>query len=391
MRRVAVEPRPDWVRRVEEVGFTYHSLGRSPEDTDGVYWYEGAAYAFTAAEVNAIEAATNELHRLCLAAVDFAATKPEEMDRFGIRPEWMPYVTKSWARQDPHLMGRFDLAFDPATGAVKMLEYNADTPTLAIETSLVQWFWKEDRFPAADQFNSFHEKLLARFDEVKRRLPPGAVLHFAALDTYPEEMQHSTYFRDLAEQAGIVTRFVPVARIGWAEGAKGEGRFVDLDGETIRFLHKLYPWEWMAQEEFGPHLLRGAVGVIEPPWKMLLSNKASLPLLWRLFPGHPNLLAASFDRADMPGDHVAKPILAREGANMELVRHGHETLRTGGSYAGTPVVYQEVAPLPVFDGQHVVLGSWVIGDEAAGVIVRESASPIVVNTSRVVPHFFEPA
>ena len=121
---------------------------------------------------------------------------------------------------------------------------------------------------------------------------------------------------------------------------------------------------------------------------MLLSNKALLPLLWRLFPGHPNLLPASFDRRDVPGDLIAKPTLAREGANMELVRAGHDTIRTGGSYGDAPVIYQQVAPLPVLDGQHAVIGSWVIGDEAAGMVVREAEGPIVVNTSRVVPHYF---
>ncbi len=391
MRRVSVEPRPDWIERVEAIGFTYHSFGRTPAEEAGLYWFEGAAYAFDAAEVDAIEAATNELHRLCLAAVDFAATKPEEMERFGISAEWMPHVTKSWARQDPHLMGRFDLAFDPSSGAVKMLEYNADTPTLAIETGLVQWFWKEDRFPAADQFNSFHEKLLARFSEIKRRWSkpgrPGdpVLLHFAAFDTEPEEMQHSRYFQDVAQQAGFAVEFVPIPQIGWDSAAR---RFVGARGEPIRFLHKLYPWEWMATDRFGPMVLENSPAVIEPPWKMLLSNKALLPLLWRLFPEHPNLLPASFDRRDMTGDHVAKPILAREGANMELVRAGRETIRTDGSYGATPMVYQQVAPLPVFDGHHVVIGAWVVGDEAAGMIVREAEGPIVVNTSRVVPHYF---
>ena len=396
MRRVVMEPRSDWIARVEEVGFTYHSFGRTPAEEDGMYWFEGAAYAFTAAEIDRIEVATNELHRLCLAAVDYAATRPEEMHRFGLAPEWMSYVTKSWARQDPHLMGRFDLACDAACESVKLLEYNADTPTLAIETSLVQWFWKEDRLPRADQFNSFHEKLLERFGAIKRRLPrcdrsgshrAGAVLHFAAFDGEPEELQHSRYFQDVAGQAGITVRFVPIPQIGWDSAAQ---RFVDGDGKPIRFLHKLYPWEWAIKDQFGPHLLRDQVGIIEPAWKMLLSNKALLPLLWRLFPGHPNLLPASWDRADIRGDTIAKPILAREGANMELVRAGRETVRTGGSYGDGPVVYQEVAPLPVFDGQHVVVGSWVIGDEAAGIVVREGEGPIVVNTSRVVPHWFEP-
>lgn len=387
MRRVTMTPRPGWPALVEEIGFTYHSGGQKPGGgNDGCHWDESAAYVFTADEIDCIEVATNELHRLCLAAVDYAAMRPEEMHRFGLAPEWMSYVTKSWARRDPALMGRFDLAFDLGTGSVRMLEYNADTPTLAIETSLVQWFWKEQCFPRADQFNSFHEKLLARFGEVGRLLPKGAVLHFAAFDDAEEELQHSRYFQDLAGQAGIKVKFVPIPQIGWDSAAQ---RFVDLDDEPIRFLQKLYPWEWAATDIFGSHLLRDRIGVIEPAWKMLLSNKALLPLLWKLFPGHPNLLPASWDRSDIRGDYVAKPILAREGANLELVRAGRETVRTGGSYGAAPVVYQEAARLPEFNGRHVVVGSWVVGDEAAGMILREGDGPIVVGDSRVVPHYFE--
>ena len=109
-------------------------------------------------------------------------------------------------------------------------------------------------------------------------------------------------------------------------------------------------------------------------------------MLWRLFPGHPNLLPASFDEADMHGPYVAKPVLSREGANVAL-RDGARTLaETGGPYAGARRVYQQAAPLFQADGGHAVLGSWVVGDAPAGIIVREDRSPIITNASRVVPH-----
>lgn len=33
---------------------------------------------------------------------------------------------------------------------------------------------------------------------------------------------------------------------------------------------------------------------IEPAWKLVLGNKAILPLLWEMFPDHKNLLPAYF-------------------------------------------------------------------------------------------------
>ena len=59
---------------------------------------------------------------------------------------------------------------------------------------------------------------------------------------------------------------------------------------------KLYPWEWIAQEQTGAMLERSggeqARGMWEPAWKILVGNKAMLAMLWERFPGHPNLLPA---------------------------------------------------------------------------------------------------
>ena len=44
--------------------------------------------------------------------------------------------------------------------------------------------------------------------------------------------------------------------------------------------------------------------------------------------------------------------------------------------------------LPAFDGNYPVIGSWIIGDDAAGIGIREDDTPITRNTSRFVPHYF---
>ena len=53
-----------------------------------------------------------------------------------------------------------------------------------------------------------------------------------------------------------------------------------------------------------------------------------------------------------------------------------------------PMVYQELHPEVVFEGAHPVLGSWVIGGEAAGIGVREDRGRITSNGSRFVPQLF---
>ena len=72
----------------------------------------------------------------------------------------------------------------------------------------------------------------------------------------------------------------------------------------------------MLREAFGPCITGCATRFVEPPWKMLLSNKAILPVLWELFPDHPNLLASTWEpTAAMRADgYVTKPVSGRGGA-----------------------------------------------------------------------------
>jgi glutathionylspermidine synthase len=120
---------------------------------------------------------------------------------------------------------------------------------------------------------------------------------------------------------------------------------------------------------------------------MILSNKALLTVLWELFPHHPNLLPAFRSGKALSGDFVRKPLLSREGANITIVT-GDGVLESDGSYGKEGYVYQAYHALPVFDGWHTVIGSWIIGGESAGIGIREDRHPITQNTSCFVPHFF---
>jgi glutathionylspermidine synthase len=130
------------------------------------------------------------------------------------------------------------------------------------------------------------------------------------------------------------------------------------------------------------------VQFIEPAWKMALSNKGLLPILWRLFPDHPNLLPAYEFAGPLEGRYVRKPILSREGNNVLWVEGGVVVEETGGDYGEEGHIYQAPASLPDFDGKHPVFGVWVVDHEAAGLGIREDNCRITGNLSRFVPHFF---
>jgi glutathionylspermidine synthase len=373
---MASTPRPNWEKKVEERGLAWHS-GQQP------YWNESAFYEFTAKEVDVLEAATNELEKMTLAAAQHAIDN-KLYAKMGIPENAIPLIESSWEAEPPALYGRFDLAYD-GVHPPKLLEYNADTPTSLLEAAVVQWYWLEELFPKRDQFNSLHERLIALWKELTPYLP-GSRVDFCSMDDREDGMT-VTYLQDTAQQAGLATSIFPIDEVGW----NGEA-FVGPDDAPLGAIFKLYPWEWMVREAFGQHIGKDGTLWIEPPWKMLLSNKGILPVLWELYPRHPYLLEASFLGPGLMMSWVKKPLLGREGANITLHQPGKD-VETPGDYGAEGFIYQDCAPLRSFDGKYPVIGSWIIGHEegnaAGGMGIREADSPITTNTSQFVPHLFD--
>ncbi|MGC3979247.1 MAG: glutathionylspermidine synthase family protein [Paludibacteraceae bacterium] len=241
-------------------------------------------------------------------------------------------------------------------------------------------------FPHRDQFNSIHEKLVDYWKYLKEYLHDHCV-HFTAVKDNLEDLTTTEYMRDCAIQAGLDTKFINLLDIGWNADYK---EFRDLEEMQLKNIFKLYPYEWLVNEEFGNHLIpdRNNSFWIEPSWKMILSNKAILPILWQLNPGHENLLEAytEFDKIALGFSYARKPILSREGANIQLFDNGSLISQTGGNYGEEGYIYQELCPLPNFNGNYSLIGSWVVGQEAAGIGIRETNSLITDNLSRFVPH-----
>jgi glutathionylspermidine synthase len=354
---------------------TFHTI-----DGD-VYWDESAYYSFSTSEIDTLETATIELQEMCIAAVEHIISN-KLYDKLLIPLSAISLIEHSWENDTPSILGRFDLAYD-GISPPKMLEYNADTPTALLEASVIQWFWLKERFPDADQFNSIHEKLIEGWARV---LPHREkTLYFSCVKDAPEDAGNLEYLRDTAIQAGLQTELIYIEDIGFDSSRT---RFVDNKNAGIEQLFKLYPWEWLLDESFGRHIGPSTITLVEPAWKMILSNKAILPLLWELNPHHPNLLEASFEPGHFKDSFVSKPFLSREGGNITVHRNG-TIIEYDGSYTGPGTVYQELATLPCFDGNFPVIGSWVIDGESAGIGIREDRSEVTTNTSRFVPHLFQ--
>ena len=361
--------RENWQAKLEEVGFHFYEM-------DGkTYWDESAFYELTSDEVDQLEAVTDELYGMCLELVE-RVVREELYERLAIPPKFRQYVEKSWERREPSIYGRFDLSYDGRSDP-KLLEFNADTPTALFEASIVQYYWLQDYAPREDQFNSIHEKLLDVLKSSIARAVGRDVLYFSCVKETLEDLTTTEYLRDLAIQAGIETNHIYIDEVGWDLASR---QFVDLENRPINYMFKLYPWEWIITESFADQLLTSTMSLFEPAWKMILSNKAILPLLWEMYPNHRNLLPSFFEPPNTEKTYVEKPFFSREGEN---VRTGTWFMRKGKR-----VIYQEYRELPDFGGNYPVIGSWIIGDHAAGIGIREDTTPITNNLSRFMPHLF---
>lgn len=371
MKRIPINPRPDYKNKIEALGFDFH----------GDYWREEAYYAITEQETEMLETATAEAYRMyCEAASYIIETEPEFMERqLNLPPEIAQHIRASWESDELSLYGRFDFMID-RNGVPRILEFNADTPTSLLEAAVIQWQWKEERFPEADQFNGIHEGLVQSWRDI---FPDKCAVHFAGSLENHEDAGTLQYLAATAMEAGCSTRVLDINDLDLREGS-----FYDPSGEKVEHCFKLYPWEWMADESIEGCL--ADVQWIEPIWKQVMSNKAILTVLYELFPDSPYVLPAFMSRP-RNGRFCKKPVYSREGHNISIVDitdwEERQLLKeTPGEYNQGAYVYQQYVEPTVYTGHYPVIGSWIIGGEPAGIGIRENRTEITDNLSEFVPH-----
>jgi glutathionylspermidine synthase len=382
MQRIPVSERSDLARAAEEHGFEFDSA----KGVTG--WDESAYYQFTPRQIeDDIEGPAEEIERLCFEVVERAVKTESVLQRLGIPEIYWDYIAQSWNNGEKNLYGRMDLSYD-GNGPAKLLEYNADTPTALYETAVFQWEWLEQAVQqglipdGCDQLNDVHERILQTFP----LLDLEGVSHFACNPDIEDDKGTLDYLEECAREAGLKTCFLGMEDIGIDD----QGRFTDLDDMVINTLIKLYPWEWIMAEEFGRNVPASGVRFIEPPWKAILSNKGLLPLLWGMFEGHPNLLPAFFEddsgAAALGDSYVRKPLLSRQGANIEIVQDGKTLFQSDGPYGEEAHILQGFHPLPEYSGRFPLVGCWLVASEAVGLCIREDSTLVTGKESRVVPH-----
>ena len=365
MERKSIKPRDNYQRIVENLGFTFHKD----------YWLEDACYALSMSEVEQIEKATAECYDMYCQAVEKCLYDDRRLDLLRIPQKVRNFIRRSWEEDDLSLYGRFDFAL--VDGQLKMLEFNADTPTSLLEAAVVQWQWKEDVFPANDQFNGIHEGLVASWKDIHKAYRCDQYF-FASVSDFEEDNMTLKYLIATAIEAGLVTGEIDIEDIMHVNGT-----LYASPENPISRMFKLFPWETMFEQN--PDACMTEMCWLEPLWKSLMSDKAMLPILHELFPHSPYILPAFFEPGKL-SSYCRKPVFSREGANIRLVRNGLLLEESGGEYGKEGHVYQQLVEIPAHNGWYPVIGSWVIGGEPAGIGIRETTSRITDNMSHFVPH-----
>lgn len=464
-RRYEGTVRPDWKQTITDQGLTYWPT-ILPDGTVRSYWREGPHYAFGTAEIEQMYEDAKTLMDMFVMAGDYILAHPEIMDKMQI-PVWArPRIKESWDRLDASgkavewgsVYGRIDAVYggnkhldlasndnrdwlDPSLARIRLYEFNADTPTSLLEAAIVQWTWFEQTKQGDDQWNNVYEMLVdawkRNMEHIEATLGHKPMVYFACTwednllpelaDLHPEngkvdlelgthsyeDLQNLRVLMKACEDAGYKTEWRYIQEIHQAEdGRFYDGRVPGADKPHLDVVFKLYPWEFMVNEQFGLAAFEdtanfgkrsfdgtaytGGTLWIEPPYKMLWSNKGILPVLWMLFGDDPEksqlLIPAYFD-GEQPDDmysYIRKPIFGREGASVQIVEHGKVTLETPGVYGTEGYIVQQYCPPPNFPGydgpNHPTLGIWYVDGEPAGLGIRESETVIADNLSYFVPH-----
>ena len=357
---------------------------------DGVVsaWDETVHWRFTADEIETLYGAAGEIHAMAVEAVGHVV-EGRLYPLFGLTPEAGEAVGASWRSRDREmdLVTRLTLAWN-GSDAPRLVSFQADSPSGLVEAAIAQWRWKESRFPGSDQFNSIDDDLGERMKALRALVPGVSNAVVTHLEGDASGEGQMAYIAKLAAYAGLEIERLPLQQIGWSDETR---EFYDMQEREIRLMFKSHPWQWLIADRFGENLMRSCsrerIEVVEPAWKLLLTNRAINAVLWEKYPFHPNLLETVTDPTMMvvSTDCLAIPKFADVGHAVRegRIESGRFVCPTAAPEGEEGEILQERPPHAL--GIEVLFDLWMIGGEAKGLGVREMRD----EGETFVPHRFD--
>lgn len=375
---------------LESIGFSWHT------DSDGSDYISDELVCVNSNEANAYYEAANELYDMFIAAAQNVIDN-DRFDELAIPFNLRDIIKISWENEVHwHLYGRFDFAGGIDGKPIKLLEFNADTPTMLFESAILQWaLLKQNNMDERSQFNNIYEALM---DNFKRLITlnddpssfeeyyQGWKILFSSIANNQEEILTTKLLEHIAKEAGFHTHFAYVDEVEFNEN---EGIF--KDGQNYEYWFKLIPWEDIAIEEgelaaFLTQIMKNQKAIIlNPAYTLLFQSKGIMKILWELYPNHPLLLETK-DKPLSGKSYVKKPIFGREGANVSIIKNDEVICENQGPYQNN-FIYQEFVELNEYNKEYYQAGVF-FAYEGCGLGFRKG-SMILDNTSKFVGHIIE--
>lgn len=375
---------------LEELGFTWHT------DADGTKYVNDALVQITQDEAEAYYTATNEIYDMYIEAAEYVIENDLFFD-LGIPFNLVDMIKKSWESDVHwHIYGRFDLAGGIDGQPIKLIEFNADTPTSLFETALLQWaLLKENNMDENKQFNNVYEaiknnfKRLITMDEDVSSFEDnydGWKILFSSIDGNDEEETTTKLLQQIATDAGFNTSFEYLGDVQFdADGIS------DADGNQYEYWFKLYPWEDIGTDEgelattLTSIMQNQEAIILNPAYTLLFQSKGMLKILSDLFPDSPYILKCSYEPLEGV-KKVEKTVFGREGANTKIISESGDILSSvDGEYDNYKKIYQEYVEFPKDSSGSKYQAGVFFAYEACGLSLRKGGE-ILDNMSKFVGH-----
>ncbi|MBF0516949.1 MAG: glutathionylspermidine synthase family protein [Nitrospirae bacterium] len=336
-----------------EIGYTWYRMPGAPPSI------AGEIVCITETQGDNYYKAAEELYDMFIHAAEFAIEN-RLYHQLDIDESLIAMIEHTWQNERHfHLLGRFDFAGGIDGIPIKLIEFNADTPSLIFETAVIQWMsLKHNKLDETMQYNSLYETLRESFVRLKALNPdfeadcravPRALL--SCLAGFPEDENTTRLIEEAAFEAGFITDFEFVDKVFFSN----TGGISLQDGQRhyrYDYWFKNLPYEFISLYEPDPAaipsdcLINYQAVLTNPPYALVFQSKGLLKILWDMYRGHPLLLETSL--APLPGkSYVEKKTLGREGQNVSIFdKSGRAVSSNGGEYDRYKSIYQEYARFP---------------------------------------------
>ena len=379
---------------LESIGFVWHT------DSDNSSYISDEIVVISEDEANAYYEATNELYDMFAQAGQYVIDN-NLFHELNIPFNLVEIIKESWENEVHwHLYSRFDLAGGIDGKPIKLIEFNADTPTSLFETSIIQWaMLKKNGLDEMSQFNNLYEALkdnfkriitldsdIEKFEEYYSGL--GWKILFSSISSSSEDINTTKLLQHIATEAGFNTDFEFIENVQFSD----EGIF--KNDELFEFWFKLIPWENIAIEESELALIltqiindKKAI-IFNPAYTLMFQSKGFMKLLWDLYPNHPLLLETSFEPL-VGKKQVEKRCFGREGANVKIINADQSIdEQTSGDYEGHKAIYQEYVEFPKDSNGNSYQAGVFYAYEACALGFRRGGK-ILNNMSKFVGHIIK--